>query len=407
MSEQNPTKVQARLVIDFGNSETRVAVLVNGKSSPVTILPNAFAAIGDDYVIPDQYVAEEINGKPNELRSIILRAPQGITAGEPTHLYAAGPLADREFGMSATRPSSAIATKVQSETTLWSFHYALYIGRELVAKLLRKKPDSIEVTWDVTLLAPPSETGKGDTFKKIFTLAKSVEIVAPERASIPIKVGDVSVIAEGLAGFIATVFTPAMGTVAEYADSVGEPIIVLDLGAGTADVTFIKNLNPITSASASYPVGGNTIASLVAKYVHQEYGRALSREAATEAVLTGTIRSGAKRKDVSRQVNAARNEVAGTITANLRGTFEANRFAPDEFAYLLVIGGGAIKTEQTVPTPDKAEEMEPIAESVVRQVRSFAPDIELLPVKDGINLRTLNIEGAINFARFAEKSAKK
>lgn len=407
MSEQNPTKVQARLVIDFGNSETRVAVLVNGKSSPVTILPNAFAAIGDDYVIPDQYVAEEINGKPNELRSIILRAPQGLTAGEPTHLYAAGPLADREFGMSATRPSSAIATKVQSETTLWSFHYALYIGRELVAKLLRKKPDSIDVTWDVTLLAPPSETGKGDTFKKIFTLAKSVEIVAPERASIPIKVGDVSVIAEGLAGFIATVFTPAMGTVADYADSVGEPIIVLDLGAGTADVTFIKNLNPITSASASYPVGGNTIASLVAKYVHQEYGRALSREAATEAVLTGTIRSGAKRKDVSRQVNAARNEVAGTITANLRGTFEANRFAPDEFAYLLVIGGGAIKTEQTVPTPDKAEEMEPIAESVVRQVRSFAPDIELLPVKDGINLRTLNIEGAINFARFAEKSAKK
>ena len=265
MSEQNPTKVQARLVIDFGNSETRVAVLVNGKSSPVTILPNAFAAIGDDYVIPDQYVAEEINGKPNELRSIILRAPQGLAAGEPTHLYAAGPLADREFGMSATRPSSAIATKAHSETTLWSFHYALYIGRELVAKLLRKKPDSLDVTWDVTLLAPPSETGKGDTFKKIFTLAKSVEIVAPERASIPIKVGDVSVLAEGLAGFIATVFTPAMGTVADYADSVNEPIIVLDLGAGTADVTFIKNLNPITSASASYPVGGNTIASLVAK----------------------------------------------------------------------------------------------------------------------------------------------
>ncbi len=309
--------------------------------------------------------------------------------------------------MSATRPSSAIATKAHSETTLWSFHYALYIGRELVAKLLRKKPDSLDVTWDVTLLAPPSETGKGDVFKKIFTLAKSVEIVAPERASIPIKVGDVSVLAEGLAGFIATVFTPAMGTVADYADSVNEPIIVLDLGAGTADVTFIKNLNPITSASASYPVGGNTIASLVAKYVHQEYGRSLSREAATEAVLTGTIRSGAKRKDVSRQVNAARNEVAGTITANLRGTFEANRFAPDEFAYLLVIGGGAIKTEQTDPTPGKAEEMEPIAESVVRQVRSFAPDIELLPVKDGINLRTLNIEGAMNFARFAEKNAKK
>ena len=385
VSEQTKTKVQARLVTDFGNSETRVAVLVNGKASPITILPNAFAAIGDDYVIPDQYVAEEINGKPNELRSIILRAPQGLTAGEPTHLYAAGPLADREFGMSATRPSSAIATKAQSETTLWSFHYALYIGRELVAKLLRKKPDSIDVTWDVTLLAPPSETNKGDTFKKIFTLAKSVEIVAPERASIPIKVGDVSVIAEGLAGFIATVFTPAMGTVADYADSVGEPIIVLDLGAGT------------------YPVGGNTIASLVAKYVHQEYGRALSREAATEAVLTGTIRSGAKRKDVSRQVNAARNEVAGTITANLRNTFEANRFGPYEFAYLLVIGGGAIKTEQTGTDVDKAEEMEPIAESVVRLVKSFAPDIELLPVKDGINLRTLNIEGAINFARFADK----
>lgn len=39
----------------------------------------------------------------------------------------------------------------------------------------------------------------------------------------------------------------------------------------------------------------------------------------------------------------------------------------------------------------------------MRQVHAFAPDIELLPVKDGINLRTLNIEGAINFARFADK----
>ena len=251
MSEQTKTKVQARLVIDFGNSETRVAVLVNGKASPITILPNAFAAIGDDYVIPEQYVADEVNGKPNELRSIIFRAPQGLTAGEPTHLYAAGPLADREFSKSATRPSSAIATKAQSETTLWSFHYAVFIGRELVAKLLRKKPESLEITWNVTLLAPPSEAGKGDTFKKIFTLAKSVEIIAPERVSIPIKVSDVSVLAEGLAGFIATVFTPLMGTVADYADCVNEPIIVLDLGAGTADVTFIKDLNPIASASAS------------------------------------------------------------------------------------------------------------------------------------------------------------
>ena len=251
MSEQTKTKVQARLVIDFGNSETRVAVLVNGKASPITILPNAFAAIGDDYVIPEQYVADEVNGKPNELRSIIFRAPQGLAAGEPTHLYAAGPLADREFSKSATRPSSAIATKAQSETTLWSFHYAVFIGRELVAKLLRKKPESLEITWNVTLLAPPSEAGKGDTFKKIFTLAKSVEIIAPERVSIPIKVGDVSVLAEGLAGFIATVFTPLMGTVADYADCVNEPIIVLDLGAGTADVTFIKDLNPIASASAS------------------------------------------------------------------------------------------------------------------------------------------------------------
>ena len=43
MSEQTKTKVQARLVIDFGNSETRVATLVNGKTSPVTVLPNAFA----------------------------------------------------------------------------------------------------------------------------------------------------------------------------------------------------------------------------------------------------------------------------------------------------------------------------------------------------------------------------
>ena len=81
----------------------------------------------------------------------------------------------------------------------------------------------------------------------------------------------------------------------------------------------------------------------------------------------------------------------------MRDTFEANRFAPNEFAYLLVIGGGAINPEKT----------EPIAKSVVRQVHSFAPDIELLPVKEGINLRTLNIEGAINFARFTDKNAKK
>ena len=88
-------EVNATLVVDLGNSETRVMVQSGvGRNGLVrqrmSLVSNKYASLRDDYVIPETYTEEN---------SSVLRTEDG-------ELFANGLLVDREFSVAPLRPTN-------------------------------------------------------------------------------------------------------------------------------------------------------------------------------------------------------------------------------------------------------------------------------------------------------------
>lgn len=107
MSEE---KTSAGIIIDFGNSETRVCSLHRASLQEIVRLSNAFAQLPDDYVVPDQYTS-------GPLESIVFDAPASLADDAPIVRFAAGPIVEREFAVEAIRPT-ATSRKYAAHATL-------------------------------------------------------------------------------------------------------------------------------------------------------------------------------------------------------------------------------------------------------------------------------------------------
>ena len=158
MSEE---KTSAGIIIDFGNSETRVCSLHRASLQEIVRLSNAFAQLPDDYVVPDQYTS-------GPLESIVFDAPASLVDDAPIVRFAAGPIVEREFAVEAIRPT-ATSRKYAAHATLLSFRYALYVAQKQIAAVVKRAVGNLHVTWDVTILAPATETSRdhADMFRAL------------------------------------------------------------------------------------------------------------------------------------------------------------------------------------------------------------------------------------------------
>ena len=380
MSEE---KTSAGIIIDFGNSETRVCSLHRASLQEIVRLSNAFAQLPDDYVVPDQYTS-------GPLESIVFDAPASLADDAPIVRFAAGPIVEREFAVEAIRPT-ATSRKYAAHATLLSFRYALYVAQKQIAAVVKRAVGNLHVTWDVTILAPATETSRdhADMFRALFTKTDSFTVSCPSTLTIPIDIDSLTVRPEGMMAFAALAFTN--GTPAsersKYADS---KILVIDVGAGTTDLTFIDQMQPVAGSYDSYPIGGNNIASRVANLIDLKLGRRVSRHALEEALSTGYLTSGAsKRDDITPLIESATRETVAKAAAQIKQTFTRITIDPQELNYVLIVGGGSLPR-------GKADTS--FAEAVVEELRSIAPYIELFPYSS-TDVRLLNIRGAANAAR--------
>lgn len=345
MSEE---KTSAGIIIDFGNSETRVCSLHRASLQEIVRLSNAFAQLPDDYVIPDQYTS-------GPLESVVFDAPASLADDAPIVRFAAGPIVEREFAV------------------------------------VKRAVGNLHVTWDVTILAPATETtgDHADMFRALFTKTDSFTVSCPSNLTIPIDIDGLTVRPEGMMAFAALAFTN--GTPAsersKYADA---QILVIDVGAGTTDLTFIDQMQPVAGSYDSYPLGGNNIASRVANLIDLKLGRRVSRHALEEALSTGYLTSGASKKDdITPLIESATRETVAKAAAQIKQTFTRISIDPQELNYVLIVGGGSLPR-------GKAETS--FAQAIVEELRSIAPYIELFPYSS-TDVRLLNIRGAANDAR--------
>ena len=376
---------KATLVVDLGNSETRVLAqygrTTKGKvRQRLASVSNQFADLPEGYEIPETYTSED---------SVVFSSG-GIN-------YANGFIVEREFAVQALRPT-ALEKKYQTLTTTLAFQRALLEGYKLVADIMKVSTSEVEVSWDVVVMLPPADLKQGaaklaETLKSI----KTLDVIMPE-FNREVKIDSVKVLPEGFSAFVGTLFTKGADIRDGYAYLADSSVLVIDIGAGTTDFCVIKGSSVIEETKDSVEIGGNNIHQRVRKELKLQ-GLSLPDSEVRASVVSGTLKDGAKTLDIKEVIESAKTAVANSIVSTIKDYFEASQFPIRTIEYLLVVGGGTLKG--TDP------EIRPISEHLVSYLKKLSANIELvgLPtdavetdtgevVNSEVSPRHLNILGA-------------
>lgn len=363
------------LVIDLGNSETRVYVLYGGKKASFT-LSNRFYELNNDYVVPEDY----LDGNTN------------IFSIEGLQRVAYGDLVNREFSAVSMRPS-ALDKKYSSIVSKLSLNYTIFTAYQYLSKAYNKKMEEIDVEFNVTILLPPSDIDYGapliaDMIKDI----KEINFEIPE-ISKKVKIGNVRILPEGFCAYIGVLMKSGLKIRENQGYLVGATTLVIDIGAGTTDFCIIKDNKVIEDTRDSFEIGGNNISQRVRKRLKQE-GLSYPDYIIQEAIQSGYVMDGAKQLDISRMVEEVKETVASNIINEIQSFFEATQYPVRSIEYLLVCGGGTVEPER--------DEMSALSTYLVKYMKKLSSNIALVEmpkIKVGdkekeVSPRRLNIMGA-------------
>lgn len=372
---------KATLVIDFGNSATRFNVIYDTESGVhqerFHSVDNAFARLADDYIVPETYMNRE-----NTFIEF---------SGD---VYAHGPIVEREFSKSLIRPST-VEKKYLAQATELAVRYALYQGIKDVAEFsgeIGNKLDAVsrDIEWNIVALLPPNDVQNGkEPMRNSFKSIGSIQIAKPNSEGLFTKsikldanVDKVGVLPEGSTACVYALRQPGID-----ADTINSMILVIDIGSGTTDVCVVQGGKLVSSSMDTIEFGGRNVQNKVAKALRSDpdFGGDYPENVVANAVATGRlfIRKG-KEIDVSDIVRKAKEEVAESINAGITRYLESTDYATNQIAYLLPVGGGAIRTEG----------IEPLSEYVCNNVRKSAKLADILPIPEGVSPRDLNVLGA-------------
>lgn len=374
--------IEANIIIDMGNSETRVLVQSGiGRKGLIrqrlTTVSNLFSQIAPDYEVPDNYTEED---------TVVFQTPEG-------ELYANGLLVEREFSMSALRPT-ALDPKPTSKVTMLTVQRAFFEAYYLLSEMYNCSLESLDVTWNVTFLLPPNDisTGAKVLYERINNLA-GINFVYPKFEA-ELKIKSVKAYPEGFAAYIGTVMGRGRIVRDDYKHLLSSKTLVVDIGAGTTDFFVIEGMDTIDSTRLTLPTGGNNIIARVKQALNSKNIQLPNKEI-EKGVIEGKIKDGSNVINLTKSLVIFKNEVANTLIDGLTSYLEGNGYPVRSIENLLVVGGGSLAS--------KVEGVESLSTYLVDRLKDFAPNIELVtfeePSEEGsssveINPRLLNILGA-------------
>lgn len=375
--------VDANIVIDMGNSETRVLVQSGiGRSGLIkqqlTTVSNIFSQISPEYDVPENYTEED---------TVVFKTSDG-------EFYANGLLVEREFSMSALRPT-ALDPKPTSKVTMLTIQRAFLEGYRLLGSMYRCSPKSLDVTWNVTFLLPPNdiETGAKTLYERIKEL-KEINFTLPN-FSTELKINSVKAYPEGFAAYIGTVMRRGRIISDTHKHLLSSKTLVVDIGAGTTDFFVIEGMETINSTRLTLPYGGNNIIARVKQALLSKNIQLPNKEI-EKGVIEGKIKDGRNVINLAKSLSIFKTEVANTLIDGLTSYLEGNGYPVRSIENLLVVGGGSLASQ--------VEGVESLSTYLVNRLKDFAPNIELVTFQENIdedgnqevetNPRLLNVLGA-------------
>lgn len=419
--------VKAGLLIDLGNSETRV-VVISGKNAYRFNMSNNFAELPGGYRIPRSYNNDkstifEINGT----------------------YFANGLIVEREFVGKSMRPS-ALQYKADQLVTDLTLNLAIIKAMGILGKAYNVLPTNLDVTFNVSVLLPPldHEVNEERMADKIRSLS-TVSTLIPSQATYNFKVSEnVNVFSEAVAAFFGAYFKE--DGLKELPESMVAPflqegvrvrdngdhiqlvevdenkkfatgyVLVLDIGAGTTDVALFKDMELVEMSKETFKRGGNTVASIVLNEIKKKYG--FTPTDMQRVISTGILDEGEYKHDVSDIVTMAKEIYSKQTRSDLVPYLERMSLDMPVVKGLLVAGGGSLASTRKVATVEHTEEgikygpevteaqvangaeyqevtVSPaMSDILVGFLKELAPRIEVMNT-EGKDLRELNIEGLI------------
>jgi len=323
---------KASLVVDLGNSETRVMTIYGASQSGyprkrLSVLPNKFG---------------EIAGRDSRL----LKNPdynasnsKVFVVGEDS-VFCSGYMCDREKGTASLRPSASIK-KYNSNITMYSMRLAILEGLYHIADMTGCDIDSVNVDWTVSVLLPPSDLELGaDSIRANILNLDRIEFLIPSLIK-KVNIESVRVYPEGFCAFIGEVFESSKKIRDEFAGVLNSSTLVIDIGAGTTDLCCIKDTKLVDGSRHSEETGGNQVFQIMNRELRKEIGKNLPEDSLRAASVTGTIKIGAIEKDITSIINIARKNVATKLSSAIRNYLESSDFSIYDMENILICGGGA------------------------------------------------------------------
>lgn len=377
--------IRASVLVDLGNSETRV-ILQHGGNVERFTLSNRFSPVG----------SKSISGEYNNAESTVFSVDNLV--------YGNGMLIAREYKGREDRPS-AIGRKTSQLITELTMNLVLIRCSLLLATKLGVDVNTLQLTYDIGVLLPPLEHEvlecRGKMVDKVKVI-KKLSAIIPQKIDLAVSFGTVDVYAEGVSAFFGAFFELNNGTLgvnannAKFAEGY---TLILDIGAGTSDLALLENTEIINDSKETLNKGGNTVEAKLEKSLKMDYG--YTPENLTAVVESGKLRDSSIEHDVTTLVNQAKDDVAQQLNLDIKRYLEKQAINMRNIRGLLVCGGGSLSSVDTLGKVLITS----LADRILIKLKEFAPNIELFDLSNK-DVRWLNLEGVMLLQWYAKSQAE-
>lgn len=379
----------ATLIVDLGNSETRVKTYFGrtqkgNRRSKLSYISNVFSTIEREDDLQRALGNSEYNGNNSKVFSV-----NGIK-------YCNGMIQDSEFNATSFRPT-AQDKKYTSLSTKLSMYCAFMRGYEDISRWTQTDIESLSVDWNVTVLLPAGDLDLGA--EKLADMIKNLGSLNFEMPNVKkdLNILRVNVLPEGFAALLGVMFQ-SYGKLRPGYEQIADKdtyTLIIDIGAGTTDISVAKGGKVISNSRKSVEVGGNNVQVAVKKMLSKKGLNRIKDTWFREACETGILRVGVNRLEIFDEINSAKSMVAVKLVNAIKEFLEENTVDIMDVSYLLVCGGGAVVNEGIT-------ELEPIANYIIKYLAEISMGIELIDMPDyeddgeilQVSPRLLNIIGA-------------
>ena len=359
----------AKLVVDLGNSGTRVRVSYGKNSKGIprmrkVELSNRFQNLGP---------AKETGELDRILENDAYNAENSAVFVLNGEYYCNGEVCRSEYNGGSIRPSASGRRKYEDMACKLALVNAFRFGFESVADITGNDIDMLDgISWNLDILLPPEDLD-GDGPKKLAEMARSISqinFILPKITK-DIKIESVKVLSEGVCALVAVILeTPEKPRKNyEYLTDPEELTMIIDIGAGTSDMSLAQGIKVITASRYTANIGGNNITERVDDFLRRRGIRQSDKNVA-KATVSGNIKVGGKQVDISRDVDTARKEVSQALVNEINKFLERNKYSMQSINNLLICGGGAIDSE--------IEGVKSLAEYLVSYIKEISEYINII-----------------------------